>query len=268
MAIANTAADNIMNGSAFNQSVDAIRRAANASGIEIGGIRDVSSIVGSRFIQGISERMEPIIERARNMTVYSLNNTPLVSIARSIRLRVRAVEAEHEQIRVNDTSLIIHNVTNPALQVQLMVRRNGSTVERNMTITMTRERNRLNLTVRNATVFTDCDIIYENGTIYISRLNKTIELNTLPDMVKERVRERWQNRAEIREMRLEMANERLRYVVRTRTRRHVLGLFPADVDEESVVSPIQAKSLKQGAPGGAFWPGSGGMAVWHTLADC
>ena len=98
---------------------------------------------------------------------------------------------------------------------------------------------RLNLTVGNATAFTDGEVICDNGSIYIfnSRLNKSMELRALPDLVKEKVSLRWQNRARIMGMRLEIAGERLRYAVSTRTRRHVLGLFPVDVDEESEASP-------------------------------
>jgi|GEM_PF-3125323 len=232
LSAADTLAGNMMNGTALNQSVQAIRRASESAGIDID---EAASIVGSRISEGIRERIGPVIERISNRTVYRLNNTPVISIARTMRLTVRPVETEQEHIRVNGISLIVHNITNPALQVQLRIERNGSVIERNMTITRTRDRNRLNLTIRNATAMTDAEVIYDNGTIYISKLNKTIELKSLPDRIKQEIRERWQERAEIREMKIEAAQDRLRYVIRTRTRKRILGLFDADVDEEHVV---------------------------------
>lgn len=268
MAMATTLADNIENGTALNQSIQAIStisqrlnisgqadRIANATGIRINEInasqvREASRIIGSRIVEGIKENLVPVIEMVRNRTVYNLNNTPLIHIAKNLRVNVRPVEMENEHITINGTSLIVHNVTNPAVQVGIIIIKDGETIERNVTITRTSDKSHLNISVHGANAVTQSEIIYDNGTIYISRLDKTIELKTLPDQIRERVREMWQNRAEISEMRLELVQDRLKYVVRTRTKKNILGFIPADIEEES---DIDADSGAVEATRGPWW---------------
>jgi len=196
----------------------------------------VSNIAGSKMMQGIRERIAPVIEEVRNMTVYRLNNTSRISIARNLQVKVRPVRDELEHIKINGTSLIVNNVSNPILNIGLVILKNGSEITKDVAITRTKEKNGLNITISNSTAVTRNEIIYENNSIYISKLNKTVKLGTLPDRIKETVGRKLHEMAEIRQMELEMENEKLMYKVKTRTRKQILGLFPADVEEDSNVN--------------------------------
>jgi hypothetical protein len=195
-----------------------------------------SRIVGSRVVRGIRNNVVPAVASRMNKTVYELNRTDMVRIAKGVRTVIRRVASAVEHIEINRTPLVVNEVENPAVQISAILRRpNGDTVEKNLTVVRIRNGEALNLSSEGVAAETDADIVYENGAVYISKSNRTVELKTLPDSVKARIRERLSDRSEIREMRLEMAQDRLRYRVRTHTRKRLLGLFDVDVEEDSEV---------------------------------
>jgi len=240
-----------------------LARAPNITARPVAAItKAIKNIVGSRAAGDVVEKIGPVVERFKNMTIYRLNNTPKISIAKGMKLKVRPVTSETEHIKINGTSLIVHNVTNPALQISMIIRKENGTVEKNMTITRIKERDnnktRLNITVKNATALTDGEVIYENGTIYIKKLNKTIELKTLPDMARERVREHFSQKeagAEIRGMSIDVIKDKLKYVVKTRTIKRILGFLPINVEEET---ELNADTGEVGPVRGPWW----GFLAW------
>ena len=213
-----------------------------------------SRIAASRTISGVVKDVAPRIASVGNKTVYELNSTDMITISKGIPARISPVLSEMEAVIVNGTSLIVRNASNPAVNIQMILRRENRTVEKNMTVTRTVNA-RLNVTMGNATVFTDSGIIYENDTLYISSLNRTVELKTLPDEARERVRERLRSGAEVREMFLEFREEAVKYRIMTTTRKRILGLFDADVEEDSV---LDADSGEIESTTGPWW----GFLAW------
>ena len=104
-----------------------------------------------------------------------------------------------------------------------------------MTIRKKNNKNAINLTVDGVTAETDSEVIYENGSIFISKLNISIELKTLPDKIKENVRARISNTTKVKEMMIIRVNEKLKYQVKTTAKKKIFGIFDADVEEETQV---------------------------------
>jgi len=194
-----------------------------------------SHIIGTRTVSGVVEKVGAVVEKFMNKTVYAINGTRVVNIVRGMTVNVKPVSIQTEMIKVNGTTLLIRNITNPAVNIMVTMFRANGTVVKNMTITKLRDMNRLNLTVGNATSLTDDEVVYQNGTVYIARLNKTIPLKTLPDEIKELIEEKFKEKAEIREMLISAVQEKLKYMVKTRVKKHVLGFIPVDVNEETSV---------------------------------
>ncbi len=217
--------------------------------------RIMSNVMATHMVNNIRERVAPALLTVRNRLALVLNNTEKVRIGRDVRARIRPVTEEMEHIRINGTALIIHNVTNPAVQVQMTIRRENGTVTRNMTITRTRDQRRLNISVGGTSVTTESEVVYENGTLYINHNNRTIELRNGPEEIRRRLRERLEHAREIIDMRLEVAENRLRYAVKTKTTKKILGLFDAEVEEES---DVDADTGEVTSTRGPWW----GFLAW------
>jgi hypothetical protein len=196
---------------------------------------DITSIIG-KIKQSTGGSLTPIIEKFRNRTVYRVENTTHISIANDIIARIRPIADAIQHISINATPLVVNEVSNPALQVGVSITKpSGEVVEKSITIVRIGDRNRLNISVEGVAAETDADVVYDRGTIFIEKLNRSVQLKTLPDRIQEIVQEKWSEGTRIMNMELELVQERLRYKVKTRANKHILGLFPVEVEEDSDV---------------------------------
>ena len=190
--------------------------------------------IGER-ISGVLRQVAPVIAKRMNQTVFELNRTDVIRIANDVKMRIKPVTSEMEHIVVDGIPMIVKEIVNPAVEISMTMIKNGSSFIKNMTIRKKNNKNAINLTVDGVTAETDSEVIYENGSIFISKLNISIELKTLPDKIKENVRARISNTTKVKEMMIIRVNEKLKYQVKTTAKKKIFGIFDADVDEETQV---------------------------------